>query len=283
MGITYFENLGRNLEKGTLIGQGRDAEVLYWGNTQVLKLFREKILKNEIEIEFKASQLVNKYYKYAPKVFGKVEINNREGIIYEFIDGKNIVEEVKKNPLKARKFAKILAKLHNEMHDLEITGIPLQKDYFKQRIQREQSLTKDQKRIIIKYLRILSSGSVLCHGDFHMENVLITAKGPKVIDWSNVNAGNHHADVARTLYILRHSHDPDSSQQSSIMNFLAKFFRIYFVKKYFKTYKRLRKVSLKEVRKWNLIVYAVRLGENIIEEQNFLLKEIDKEMMKLHL
>ena len=27
------------LVKGTLIGKGRDAEVLYWGNNQVLKLF----------------------------------------------------------------------------------------------------------------------------------------------------------------------------------------------------------------------------------------------------
>lgn len=269
------------LEKGTLIGQGREGEVLYWGNNQVLKLFWEEIPKIRIENEYKASELVSKYYEYAPKVFGTVEINNREGIVYEFIDGKNMVEEVVKNPLKGGKFAKILAKLHNEMHDIEITGIPLQKDIFEQRIKNVDILTKDQKNIVIKHLRNLSSGSTLCHGDFHMENVLMAEKSPKIIDWSCVNAGNHHADIARTLYLLRRGSDPNASQLSSIMNFLSKFFRIYFVKKYFKSYKRLRKISIEDVKKWNLVVYAVRLGEEITEEQDFLLKKIEKEIKKL--
>ena len=270
------------LVKGTLIGKGRDAEVLYWGNNQVLKLFWDEIPKNRIDFEFKASKLVKKYYKYVPKVYDRVVMKGREGITYEFIDGKTMVEIIKKSPLKIGKFAKVLAKLHNEMHQLEIPVIRSQKDYFEQRIQNIQLLSKDQKKIIINYLKNLSSGSILCHGDFHMENVLISESGPIIIDWSNINVGNHHADVARTLYILKHSHDPSSSQQSSLMNFITKFFRNYSVKKYFNNYKRLRKVSLKEVRKWNLIVYAVRLGEEIAEEQDFLLKEIEKEIKKLN-
>ncbi|MHA2340040.1 MAG: hypothetical protein ACXACX_22300 [Candidatus Hodarchaeales archaeon] len=47
------------MEKGTLIGRGREAEVLYWGDNKVLKLFWEKIPKNRVEFEFEASKLVN--------------------------------------------------------------------------------------------------------------------------------------------------------------------------------------------------------------------------------
>ncbi|MHA2260080.1 MAG: aminoglycoside phosphotransferase family protein [Promethearchaeota archaeon] len=271
------------MEKGKLIGQGRDAEIIYWGNNQVLKHYREGLPKFLIDFEFKASQLVKKYYKYAPKVFEKVVINEREGIIYEFIDGRNLTEILKKSPLKIGKLAKILAKLHGEMHQLKFPVIRAQREYFEERIHNVQLLSKDQKKVIINYLKNLSSGSILCHGDFHMENVLISTNGPKVIDWSNVNVGNHHADVARTMYILRHSYDPASPNQSILFNLASRLFRYYFVKRYIKRYKSLKNISLKQVKKWNLIVYAVRLGEGIIEEQDYLIKQIREEIKRLKL
>ena len=274
--------MGIKLEKGTIIGQGRDAEVLYWGKNQVLKLFREDRSKTFVEFEIKTGELVQKHYNYAPKVFGKIKINIREGILYEFIDGNNMSEEILKNPLKIRKFAQLLAKLHVEMHKQRIPDIRSQKAYFEQRIKGEQLLNKTQKQIIINHLRNLESGSILCHGDFHLENVLLSKKGPSVIDWSNLTAGNPHADISRTLYILKHGHDPSSSERSSLLNFLINFFRFYFVKKYFRSYKRQAKVSLKQVRKWNLIIYAVRLGEEIREEQDYLLKAINVEIKKLY-
>lgn len=269
------------MDKGTLIGKGRNAEVIYWENNQVLKLFWEGIPKDRIAIELKVSELVQKYYEYTPKVFGKVEMNNREGILYEFIDGKNATEEISKNPLKAGEIAKVFARLHVEMHNQKIPEIRPQKAYFEQRIQHEKLLSNTQKQIIIEYLNTLSDDTRLCHGDFHIDNVILSKNGPKIIDWSDLTAGNPHADIARTLYIIRHGNDPSSSERPVLLNFLSKFFRRYFAKKYFKSYRRLKNVSVKQVRKWNLIIYAVRLGEAITEEQDYLLKEIKKEIKKL--
>ena len=113
--------------------------------------------------------------------------------------------------------------------------------------------------------------------------MLISKKGPKVIDWSNLTAGNPHANIARTLHLFRDIYDQSSKERSSLFNFLVKFFRYYFAKKYFRTYKKLRRASLKEIRKWNLIIYALRLGEEIPEEQDYLLKEINKEIKRLKL
>jgi aminoglycoside phosphotransferase (APT) family kinase protein len=271
------------LEKGTIVGQGRDAEIIYWGNNQVLKHYREGIPKFLIDFEFKASELVKKYYTYAPKVFEKVMINEREGIIYEFIDGRNLTEILKKSPLKVSKLAKVLAKLHGAMHQLKFPVIREQKEYFEEKIRNVQLLSIDQKNFIINYLKNLSSDSILCHGDFHMENVLISTNGSKVIDWGNINVGNHHADVARTLYILKHSYDPASPNQSFLFNFASRLFRYYFVKKYIKCYKIHKNISLKQVKKWNLIVYAIRIGEGIIEEQNYLIKQIREGIKRLKL
>ncbi len=39
----------------------------------------------------------------------------------------------------------------------------------------------------------------LLHGDFHPNNILYTASGPVVIDWSFASSGDPLLDVARTL------------------------------------------------------------------------------------
>lgn len=274
-------NTDEIMKKGTLIGKGREADVFYWGNNQVLKLFQEGTSKNYIEFEFNLGKLVEKYYKFAPKVFEVLKIDNRGGILYEYINGKPMTEIILENPLKIRKFAKTFAKLHVEMHKHRINEIRKQKDYFEKRIRNENLLTSFQKDIIIKYLRNLNHDSILCHGDFHLENVLVTKNGFFVIDWSVLTAGNRYADIARTLYILKHSHDSSASQRSSFLNFIIKFFRFYFVNKYLRSYKRLTKLSLKQVKKWSLVIYAIRLGEGILEEQEFLLSAIDNDINKL--
>jgi thiamine kinase-like enzyme len=167
------------------------------------------------------------------------------------------------------------------MHQNEVPEIRSQKENFKQRIQAVKLLNEEQKEFIINYLKNLSGGAILCHGDFHWDNIIISGKESFVIDWSNIFVGDHHADIARTLYILRYSYDPNSHQQSSLFNFIAKFFQFYSSRRYFKIYNNLKKTSLKEVKKWNLIIYAARLREEIAEEQDFLLKKIEKELSKL--
>jgi uncharacterized protein (TIGR02172 family) len=272
------------MKKGTLLGKGRDGEVLYWGNNRVLKLFWEQVSEEKIEFEFHVSKMVQNHYDYTPKTFdNKIEVKNREGIIYEYIEGKPMPEELLRNPLKIRKYAKVFAKLHTEMHKQQIPGIRSQKVYFEKRIREEPLLSENQKRIIIEYLRNFPEGSTLCHGDYHMENVLVSGTNFFILDWSNLTAGNPNADIARTMYILRYAYDPASTGRSFFLNLIIKTFRYYFVKKYIRTYKRLKKLSLKEVRKWNLIVYAVRLGEEITEEQDVLTKLIGKEIDRLQI
>ncbi len=43
---------------------------------------------------------------------------------------------------------------------------------------------------------------VLCHGDLHPSNVILTADGPVVVDWFDASRGDPVGDVARTTVLL---------------------------------------------------------------------------------
>lgn len=270
------------LEKGKLIDKGRTAEVLYWEDNKILKLFKEGYPENRVDFELQSGELVQTYYKNAPKVYGKMILKNRSGILYEYIDGIKLADYLLKNPLHIRRMAKIFASLHVKMHKQRIPGFRSQRVFLKERIQREELLKPIQKKRIIVELDKLKDDTVMCHGDFHMENVLVTRNECYVIDWNDLTAGSSLADVARTLYVLKNSDDPYSSERTWILNIAIKFFRSYFTRIYKKTYKRLANISLKEIRKWNLVIYAVRLVEQIHEEQEWLMKKINKEFKRLH-
>ncbi len=53
-------------------------------------------------------------------------------------------------------------------------------------------------------------GTKVVHGDFHVDNVILTANGPVVIDWSGVNRGDPNADVVMTWIIMAAANPPES-------------------------------------------------------------------------
>jgi aminoglycoside phosphotransferase (APT) family kinase protein len=58
-------------------------------------------------------------------------------------------------------------------------------------------LSQETKSTILASLGELPNGNVICHGDFHPKNVLITTEGPVIIDWADATLGHPLADVDR--------------------------------------------------------------------------------------
>jgi tRNA A-37 threonylcarbamoyl transferase component Bud32 len=271
------------MNKGALIGKGRDAEVFLWGENKVIKLFRTEVSKERIDLEYRISELVQKHYQYAPKVFGKINLDNREGIVYEFIEGKTINENIPKHLLKVRTFGKCLGTLHAKMHKQKTYKIRSQKPYFEQKIRNSSLLSNKKEDVIINYLYSLKDGDSLCHGDFHPDNVLLANNNPFVIDWSNLTIGNHYADIARTTYLLKRGTDPNAPQRSAVYKAVAKVFRFIFYRSYYKSYEKICKILKNEIKAWEIIICAARLNENIPEEVDYLVKRINKLLNKLEI
>jgi aminoglycoside phosphotransferase (APT) family kinase protein len=88
-----------------------------------------------------------------------------DALVLELVDGPTMAADLGRRPWRLGRHARALAELHARLH-----AIPLE-------------------------------GECLLHLDLHPQNVLLAARGPVVIDWSNAQAGDPGFDVALTWVI----------------------------------------------------------------------------------
>ncbi len=87
-----------------VVGEGRTAEVLAWGEGRVLKLYREGFRREGAATEARVTRLVHEAGLAAPAVYdgdgpdGLVDLEDRAGIVYERIDGVSMLREMAQRP-----------------------------------------------------------------------------------------------------------------------------------------------------------------------------------------
>ena len=103
-------------------------------------------------------------------------------LVMERIDGASMIDVMKRWPWPFRAQATVLARLHRQLH---VIGAP-------------------------DWVRTApgSEGDALLHLDLHPLNVMISPRGPVVIDWPNVARGQPATDVAITWVLLNSGRIP---------------------------------------------------------------------------
>ena len=264
-------------EKGRLIGRGRTAEIFSWGNNQVLKLYQGWCPAHWVEEEVRGTQAAYQAGLPVPTVEGIVEVEGRQGIIFERIEGPSMLDELSSKPWKLGRYAQMMAELHAAMHSCKLPELSSQQEGLKTIIRDRISLPSDVKEAVLKALEQLPDGSALCHGDFHPENIIMSSRGPIIIDWLTAKRGNPLGDVARSWVLIWYGNPPSAGywQQSLINSFRALFWSIYL-----KRYLRLRPSSRQEIESWLLPVMAARLAENVPGEEERFLRLIEKSLQQ---
>lgn len=250
--------MGQLDKKWKIIGQGRTAEVFDIGINKVLKLFRNGIPKEFIENEYKISLNINKSLDCTPKVYELLEIGNRTGIVYEKISGVTMMKLISFKPWALKKEGKRLAQLHKSMQievDFDMDNCNKR---LKDNILKTDLLGEDIKLKLYEYIDELPDDNILCHGDFHPENILITENKEIVIDWMTATKGNKIADIARTSIMFKFGVVPNKSY---IENKIINLFRKKFYLEYLNHYISISGVTIEEIQKWELPVAAARLVE----------------------
>jgi aminoglycoside phosphotransferase (APT) family kinase protein len=96
-------------------------------------------------------------------------------IVMERLDGHTMLDDFEKHPRKVFAHPATLAKLLKQLHEIPAP---------------EWAKPKQD------------GGDVLVHLDLHPDNVMITPRGPVVIDWSNAGRGDADAEVADLWLVM---------------------------------------------------------------------------------
>jgi uncharacterized protein (TIGR02172 family) len=243
---------------GPKLADGRTAEIFAWGEDRILKLYRPGWTRRTAEFEF-AQALASQQTGYrVPRVDEIVEIGERIGLVYQRVDGVSMLQAIQRNPLRLPAFSRQLADLHLDMHRRNAAGLEPVQERLAGKIQAVDALTADEKRIIHEKLFRLPAENKLLHGDFHPDNILLTADGPVIIDWIDATLGHPLADVARTWVIGNFGIPPEEK-------FGVVAFR-WMVDRYLARYLRRSPYERKQLQAWILPVAAGRLSESIPHE-----------------
>jgi thiamine kinase-like enzyme len=122
------------------------------------------------------------------------------------------------------------------------------------RISQSPILDDSQKGNLPELLNGFDFGTSLCHGDFHLMNLIKTNQHIVIIDWVDATLGSPEADLCRT-YLLYRLHAPKS--------FADKYLDLYCMK---------TNKSRDDILKWLPIIAGARLSEKNESEKDLLLQ-----------
>ena len=260
-----MQNLGKP------IAVGRTSEVFFWEG-KVLKLGYPSSPSDWIEDEFSIGKHVQDMGLPVPKVYERVRINDREGIIFERIEGASLLAELTHKPWKVNQYAKLLAELHVKIHAIPApVHLGSQREWVKEEIiDAKEFLTSELQHEILALLDSLPDGNTLCHGDFHPGNIVMTKQGPVIIDWMTVSRGSAVGDVAITSLALKVGKAPVSAIAQQILNIIGNIFHSTYLKTYFQIHPEQQQL----IRAWRIVMAASHLDVSEPEDRANLLNII---------
>lgn len=252
------------MSKGPLIGAGRTAEVFAWGEDRALKLFFEGFPPDAIEGEAAKTRAVHAAGLPVPAVDAVIEVDGRRGIIFERVEGPSMLAAIHARPGSLLSTAARLADLHAQMHGLDAPDLPALRPRLEWAIRRAPPLPDDLRAAALRALDRLPDGESICHMDFHPDNVVLTARGPVILDWDNSARGDPLADVRRTLMLFQMGlFYARSAAERRIFALALPLASALYRRRYV----RRRHADGTALRSWAVPILAARLAEGIAVEQ----------------
>jgi aminoglycoside phosphotransferase (APT) family kinase protein len=165
------------------VGVGRSADVYDLGHGRVLRRYRDHEQPAHREAEIMS--WARAHGVPVPEVFDA----DGPDIVMERVDGPTMLADLARRPWRLFSHAAVLARLHAQVH--AVPGL--------------------------EWLRTpFGDGGSLLHMDLHPENVLMSPRGPVVIDWEGAARGPAEADLALCWVVVATSEVPGSAWQRAV-------------------------------------------------------------------
>jgi Ser/Thr protein kinase RdoA (MazF antagonist) len=182
---------------GEKIGEGAQADIHVWAPGQIVKLF--KVSASPRFGRHEARMTRAGFAAGAPEVFDEVNLEGRFGIVLQRLHGPTLLQLLQAGAVTSEQVGTILATLYASVHKT-----PPQPDVVSLRdwIDAASRTSRDilPEHIAVGVLTLidrLPPEDGLCHGDLHPDNVIMTADGPRIIDWACALRASAAFDIAR--------------------------------------------------------------------------------------
>ncbi len=230
----------------------RNDRTVYRDGTACLKVFEKNVPKSKVFTEAFNQTQAQCAGVAVPTITQITQIDGKWAIIYDFVEGKSLAEEIKNSPEKATKFLEKLVELQIELHKEKVTDLPELKDRIKKDIEKTE-LRRELKDELIRLSASLPDGDGIFHGCFSPDNIILGADGKDyIIDWTHASQGSIYADAAGTYltFIL------DGENELAAL--------------YLKVFGAKTKSDIKDVRRWLPVISAAKFAYANERERNLL-------------
>ena len=188
---------------GEKIGEGAYADVHAWAPGQVLKLFKAGFQRRHSWWEARMTRAAFAAGAPAQEVFDEVTLEGRFGVVLQRLEGPTLVQLSRSGSMTPEQTGAILAALAISVHKTAPPPDVLSlRDLMNGSSRLSAMLPKHIATGILTLIEHLAPGDGLCHGDLHPGNVIMTADGPRLIDWGGATRAPAGLDLAWCHVVL---------------------------------------------------------------------------------
>jgi aminoglycoside phosphotransferase (APT) family kinase protein len=190
---------------GEKISGGNWSDVHAWAPGQVVKLFKAGIPRSLSEHEARMTRAALVAGLPAPEVFDQVTVEGRFGIVLQRLDGPTVLQLMRTGAMTFGQAGMILAALFMSVHNAPPPpDVYFVRDWISgtMRIAGHRLPPAIATGILPLLDRLRPADGRLCHGDLNPANVIMTAEGPRLVDWTWAMRGPAALDLAFLHVVL---------------------------------------------------------------------------------
>lgn len=240
------------MELGERLGAGKEAAVYAIDEMRVAKVYPDGKGEDALRREAHNLAIAASQGLPAPRAHEVRRFGDSWGLVMDRAPQPPMADAVTADPSLAPAYLDAMVDLHLRINAAAADGLPSLKSRMRKRISAQRLLAEPLRLRLLAVLDALPEGDRICHGDFHPYNIMGPPESALVIDWLDAAAGPAAADVCRTVVLIS-PHVPELTES------------------YLQAYLAASGLSRDDVLRWQPVVAAARLSENVPEETDRLL------------
>lgn len=236
----YIEGFGQLIAKG-------NTATIYQQNNDIVKVFNDWLPATEAQREADKHKQIEKTGLPVPIISDVTEIQGKRAIMMEYIPGQTFGELLTDSKSKLNTYMERSIHIQQEIHK-HTASIEKMTDKLTNQLNAAPDLTSYQVTALLEKMNKLSFENRLCHGDFHLFNLIESGDRSVIIDWVDASMGDPYADVCRSYLLYQNLSKP-------------------FAERYLALYCTISQTPKHLITQWQPILAGARLAEGVSGEE----------------